>query len=165
MDSGLLCQPQTPQGLAPGSRPHISSSQDPRQTFIAIFFHIIALCLFRSYLIPDIISLSFSSSGYIARYAPPAILKRRHWQHRAAYQIRKDQSSAQPATYQPPILPYTKLYHYLELNSTSVLPNHRTNPTSPSAPTSSYLRALLNTAALPDPLRTESSAPTPYLPH
>ena len=47
MDPGLLCQPQTPQGLAPGSRPHISSSQDPRQTLIAIFSSHLSIYLFR----------------------------------------------------------------------------------------------------------------------
>ena len=68
-------------------------------------------------------------------------------------------------------LPHLKLYYYLELNLISVLPYHRIDLTSSSAPIqpypphrsylttrSSYLRALLNTAALPKSLRTDSSA-------
>ena len=61
--------------------------------------------------------------------------------------------------HQPPsILPHPELYHYLELNSTSVLPNHRSDPTLlTTAPTSlpSSSKLCLNTSvALPKSLDT-----------
>ena len=78
----------------------------------------------------------FPFSGYIARYAPPAVLKRRHWQNLPTRSMR-----IRALLNQPPSLP-PKLYHYLELDSPPVLPKHRHPTCHRSDLTTVFLRAL-----------------------